>query len=118
MEIKMTDGYIDNPDNNIEISIKGNVESRAELKEKAIKSLLNGLDPKIDFKDGSYQEVQDFVENVLIATVDVLGYQHYYWDQVSDNETSYNEYDELEVTKKAKIEYLEQVVRDMKAKLK
>lgn len=65
----------------------------------------------------NYQGVQDFVEEILIATVDVIGYEFYYWEQVPDTEKSYNEYDELEITKKAKIDFLEQVVRNMKAKL-
>lgn len=101
----------------IEITIKGEAEEQGELKGKAIKSLLNSIDPKLDFNEDDFLALQGFVEEMLIAAVDVIGYESYYWENVPDNEKSYNEYDELMVSKKAKIDLLEQIVRDMKARL-
>ena len=49
--------------------------------------------------------------------MDIIGFEYYYWMHVPSEETSYNQYDELEVTMKAKIDLLEQIVREMKAKL-
>ena len=83
---------------------------------KAIKSLFNEIDTKIDFNSDN-QLLENFVEEILIAAVDIIGFEYYYWMHVPSEETSYNQYDELEVTMKAKIDLLEQIVREMKAKL-
>lgn len=98
----------------IEISVKGEAESQGELKVLGIQSLLSSVDFKDDF-EGDHEEFNQVVEQLLLSVTDIIGYEHYYWEQTPDEEKSYNEYDELVVSKKAKIELLEQIVKSMKA---
>ena len=100
----------------IEVTIKGEAENQAELKLLAIQSLISGMDLKHDF-DGDYEKFHRAVEQLLLSVTDIIGYEHYYWENTPNEEKSYNEFDELVVSKKAKIALLEQIVKNMKDNL-
>lgn len=107
---------IDDPTQNISIEITTEHKSVGELREKAIKALLSGTNKKYDFADSGPNGLDRFVEEVLLAAVDVLGYEMYYWEFVDDSEKKMNG-DNLEVSKKARVEFLEMIVQNMKDNL-
>lgn len=97
----------------VEVTIKGNAENSTELRKKAIEFLISTFDLKHDF-NSEHEKFNQFTEEILLATTDLIGYESYYWDHLAESETSYNEYEELIVSKKGKIEFLEMLVKDMK----
>lgn len=108
-EITASKGSIENG-LELEVSIKGNGK---DLKKQAINFLISGMDLKHDFNE-DYNSFHEFVEDLLLQVADVIGYEYYYWNEIPEEEVSYNEYDELIVPDKVRIELLERIISDMK----
>ena len=108
-ELRVSKGSIENG-LELEVTIKGNGN---DLKKQAINFLISDMDLKHDFKE-EHNSFNKFVEDLLLQAADVVGYEYYYWNEVPKDEVTYNEYDELVVSDKVKIELLEKIISDMK----
>ena len=109
-KLEISSGFLSDEEYNINITIEGSQDNN-KLIVGAIKSLLSSLDIK-DVYDGDYERLQGDFEELLYALVDVMGYQHYYWN-LPDSDTSYNEFDELIVSNNVKLAYLKELINQM-----
>ena len=100
----------------LKITIEGDIEDSIELQTKATKFLIRDFDLKRDF-NGDSNDYNDFIEDLLLTVADTIGYESYYWN-LPEEDKSYNEYEELVVSKKAKINLLEIIVNSMKQNYK
>ncbi|WP_163537373.1 hypothetical protein [Gracilibacillus sp. YIM 98692] len=115
-EIKISKMKMEADSPELEVAIKGDEKNKAELKAKAIEFLMDCFDVKQDL-DEDVSQLDKLVERFLFSAIDMVGYNHYYWGVTSDEDKQYNEYDELVVSNKAKIELLELYIASMKEKL-
>lgn len=111
-ELRVSKGSVENG-LELEVTIKGNGN---DLKKQAINFLISDMDLKHDFNEDR-SLFDKFVEDLLLQAADVVGYEHYYWNEIPREEATYNEYDELIVSDKVKIELLEDIISDMKKRL-
>ncbi|MEQ2464705.1 hypothetical protein WMO63_03360 [Niallia sp. CLA-SR-H024] len=49
-----------------------------------------------------HEKFNKYIETLLLSVADIVGYEHYYWEQVPESEKKYNEYDKLEVSREEK----------------
>mgnify|MGYP006393969851 CR=1 FL=1 len=112
MQFKISLGEIST---DFEVKINGNADNTVDLRLSAIKHILNSFDVKNDF-DGDYQKLNHVVEETILSAVDVIGFEHFYWDNLPKEEKHYNEGDELVVSKSGKLQLLELITKDMKDK--
>lgn len=101
----------------VEVSLKGEAESRVDLVVKGIEQLIGSIDAKHMCNEDQtlFSQITD---SLLLAIADMVGYQHYYWDAVPQSEKSINEDDELVVSDKEKVRLLKLLVEELEVKLK
>ncbi|MER2005956.1 MAG: hypothetical protein ABS939_00770 [Psychrobacillus sp.] len=112
LQYKFSSGEIST---DFEVNIKGDTNNTVELRLKAIKHILKSFDIKNDF-NGDHEKLNQVIEETLLAAVDVIGYEHFYWDNLPKEEKYYNDHDELVVSKAGKLQLLELIMKDMKNK--
>lgn len=95
-----------------EITITGEQENNTELIIHAIKTLMEEIDLK-HAAGGDHLTFNNYVETLLLSVADIVGYESYYFEQVPDSEKSYNDSDELVVSRSEKVKLLKQLVESL-----
>jgi hypothetical protein len=95
-----------------EITITGHQEDDTELIVNGIQKLMSRIDVKHACND-DYEKFNKYVETLLFSVADIVGYEHYYWEQVPDSEKSYNEFDEMQVSRSEKVKLLKLMVNNL-----
>ncbi|MFS0751738.1 hypothetical protein [Oceanobacillus sp. 1P07AA] len=114
--MKLVAGEYRKDNNDLEITIKSEDGiGDNNLKLATIKSLVMNSDLKIDFKE-DYNEFEKFIEEVILTATDLEGYEHFYSIGTTEFEKTYNDYDELIISNKARVQYLEFIVDRLKSK--
>lgn len=98
-----------------EVTISGKSEDDTELIIQGIKKLMSHIDVKHACNE-DHEKFNKYIETLLLSVADIVGYEHYYWEQVPESEKKYNEYDELdelEVSREEKIKLLKIMVENL-----
>ena len=96
-----------------EITIAGKQGDNTELIIQGIKKLMSQIDLKHACNEDQ-ERFNHYIETLLLSVADIVGYEHYYWDQVPASKKTYNEEDELEVSRDEKIKLLKIIVENIK----
>ncbi|WP_147534506.1 hypothetical protein [Bacillus marasmi] len=110
--VKISEYSAQENDLETEITISGKSEDDTELIIQGIKKLMSHIDVKHACNE-DHEKFNHYIETLLLSVADIVGYEHYYWEQVPDSEKKYNEFDELEVSREEKIKLLKIMVENL-----
>ena len=109
MELDISLGNISK---NLNVKINGNANNSIDLRVEAVKHILNSFDLKNDF-NGEHEKLNQVIEEIILAAVDVIGFEHFYWEHLPKEDKYYNEDDELIVSRSGKLQLLELILKEM-----
>ncbi|MED1601764.1 hypothetical protein [Alkalihalophilus marmarensis] len=110
--VKISEYSIQENELETEVTIVGKQENDTDLIIKGIQKLMSQIDVKHACNE-DHERFNKYIETLLLSVADIVGYEHYYWEQVPDSEKKYNEYDELEVSREEKIKLLKIMVENL-----
>jgi hypothetical protein len=110
--VKISEFEFKNNQLETEITITGPQEDDTDLIINGIKKLMSRIDVKHACNE-DYDRFNTYIETLLLSVADIVGYEHYYWEKVPESERSYNEFDEMQVSKSEKIKLLKQMVNKL-----
>jgi hypothetical protein len=111
-KVKISEFSFNNNELETVITITGHQEDDTELIINGIQKLMSRIDVKHACNE-DYEKFNKYIEDLLFSVADIVGYEHYYWEQVPESEKTYNEFDEMQVSKSEKIKLLKLMVNNL-----
>ncbi|WP_366161231.1 hypothetical protein ABXS71_20590 [Bacillus infantis] len=94
-----------------EVTIVGK-ENDTDLIIKGIQKLMSQIDVKHACNE-DHERFNKYIDTLLLSVADIVGYEHYYWEQIPESQKKYNEYDELEVSREEKVKLLKIIIENL-----